>query len=308
MLEQPLIIDIKGNAVDDGPGIRSVVFFKGCPMDCIWCQNPESKKVAAELSWDRERCVACRTCIDACPEGAISPDNPFYINRARCTRCFQCLEVCPSQALTRVGHKMKVADIIREIIPYKPFFDTSGGGVTLSGGEPTFNMEFSSALLKELKKNEIHTVLETCGWFNLEKFKALILPYVDLIFMDVKLINPEEHRRYCGVSNKLILSNLLYLHEQSLSGRFILVPRTPLIPEMTDREDQIINLSLFYREHHISSAVMLPNNPIWLDKCAKLGKETPFDRSKPIGAFYDQEKKKKIIEQFSRYGITVTFG
>lgn len=308
MIKPPLIIDIKGNSLDDGPGIRSTIFFKGCPLNCVWCHNPESKKMTPELFWDSERCVGCGTCIGLCPENAISLDNPFHVDRDRCNLCFKCLEQCPAQALTRVGREMTVDEIVNKIVPYKPFFDTSGGGVTLSGGEPTINLRFASAVLKELKSEGIHTLIETCGWFNLEKFEALILPYTDAIYMDVKLIDPVEHKRYCGLSNKRILDNLLNLQQASRSGRFTLLPRTPLIPDITDREDQILRLAQFYKEHHFLTAAVLPNNPIWMEKCAKLGEEAPFDRSKPIGSFYDQERKDKVKEQFSRYGVTITFG
>jgi pyruvate formate lyase activating enzyme len=305
--EQPLILDIKGNALDDGPGIRSVVFFKGCPLDCAWCHNPESKKVNAELFWESQKCVNCGDCIQSCPAGAISQDNPFHIDRERCTLCFECLDICPAQALKRVGRKMTVDEIVRQIVPYKPFFNTSGGGVTLSGGEPTMHMQFASALLMALKKEGIHTILETCGLFNLNKFKDVMLPYIDEIYIDVKLIDPVEHKRYCGISNKTILSNLLHLHEESRSGVFKLLPRTPLIPDITDRDGQIRALVEFYKKNNISSASLLPNNPVWMDKCAKLGKEAPFDRSTPIGAFYDQERKTRVKEHFSRRGISITF-
>lgn len=307
-MKSPLIIDIKGNSLDDGPGIRSTIFFKGCPLNCVWCHNPESKKVTPELFWDSERCVGCGTCINLCPENAISLDNPFHVDRDRCTLCFKCLEQCPGQALTRVGREMTVDEIVNKIVPYKSFFDTSGGGVTLSGGEPTINMRFASAVLKKLKSEGIHTLVETCGWFDMEHFRNLMLPYVDVIYMDVKLIDPTEHKKYCGKSNERILSNLLHLYEEAGAGSFELLPRVPLIPEITDKEVQIQGLAEFFSKHHISSVALLPNNPIWIDKCSKLGQEIPFDRSKPIGSFYDQTRKDKVREQFSRYGITVILG
>lgn len=305
---RPLIVDIKGNSLDDGPGIRSVVFFKGCPLSCAWCQNPESKQAAAELSWDRERCIGCGTCISTCLQGAVSADNPFFVDRNSCTFCFECVEPCPSQALTRVGLEMNMGEIAAKVLRYKPFFETSGGGVTLSGGEPTLNMGFASTLLKYLKDQGIHTILETCGWFDIAEFEKLMLPYIDAIYMDIKVMDPAEHRLYCGVSNELILRNLVHLHERSKSGAFTLLPRTPLIPGFTDSEEQINRLASFYKEQHLSNAVLLPNNPVWFDKCAKLGKKDPFDRSGPLGMFYDEEKKTRIKEQFSQYEIAVIFG
>ncbi len=305
--EQPLIIDIKGNSLDDGPGIRSVVFFKGCPLDCVWCHNPESKNSGAELFWEKEKCIGCSDCVQACPAGAISQENPFHIDRENCNLCFECLEICPAKALKCIGRKLSVEEIVRQIVPYKSFFSTSGGGVTLSGGEPTMYMQFASALLTELKKETIHTILQTCGLFNMNEFKEMMLPYLDEIYIDIKLIDPVEHRRYCGVSNKNIISNFLYLHEKSRSGAFKLLPRTPLIPDITDGDKQIRELADFYKRNNISRASLLPNNPVWMDKCEKLGKEAPFDRSTPIGSFYDQERKTRIKKHFSSYGIQVTF-
>lgn len=304
----PLIIDIKGNALDDGPGIRSVVFFKGCPLRCVWCQNPESVSASAEISWDREKCLGCGACINACPAGAISEENPFHIDRKICDHCFTCLEECPSKALTRIGEEMTVEAVAAKLLAYKPFFDISGGGVTLSGGEPTFYMAFASALLKKLKNSGIHTLVETCGFFDPDEFKALMLPYCNMIFMDVKLIDPAGHKKYCGVTNELILDNLITLHELSKSGRFTIIPRTPLIPGITDTDGRLTELALFYRGHGMTSAVMLPNNPIWMEKCAKLGKDAPSGFSSLLGAFYDEERKNEIKEFFARYGVAVTFG
>ncbi len=129
--ERDLILEIKGNSLDDGPGIRTVVFFKGCPLNCVWCHNPESKKKAIELSWDSKECIGCKSCIEVCRANAISVKNPYYIDRSKCTLCFECVDVCPSGALSRVGKYMTVNEIMKEILKDKPFFITSGGGVTL---------------------------------------------------------------------------------------------------------------------------------------------------------------------------------
>jgi pyruvate formate lyase activating enzyme len=308
MPKGPLIIDIKGNALDDGPGIRSVVFFKGCPLDCVWCQNPESKRATAELSWDREECVECGTCITFCPEEAISREHPFFVDRERCSLCFVCVEECPSGALSRIGSDVTVDEVVRKIVRYKPFFDTSGGGATLSGGEPTLYMQFASTLLKKLKAEGIHTLVETCGLFDLEKFESLILPFVDAIYMDVKVIDPIEHRRLCGASNERILHNLIRLHEASLSGQFTLLPRVPLIPGLTDGEAQIRALAAFFRDNRIPSVALLPNNPVWLEKPAKLGQETPFGDSHAIREFYSEPAKSRVMEQFSQHGVSAAFG
>ena len=305
---QPLIIDFKGNSYDDGPGIRSVVFFKGCPLDCLWCHNPESKKITAELWWDRAKCIDCGECTIICPEAAISRVNPFFIDRDFCTRCFKCVDVCPSKAMTRKGTEMSVEEIVSKVIKYKSFFDRSGGGVTLSGGEPTLHIDFISALLKRLKEEGIHTLLETAGMFDLEKFEELLLPYVDMIYYDIKFIDPLEHKRYCGVTNELILKNFLKLYEKSQSEEFVLLPRTPLIPGITDSENNIQDLAEFYNRHQIKQAVVLSNNPVWIQKFDKLGKMDLFDNEDLIRTFYDDDKKKKIKDYFSDQGIEMVFG
>ena len=304
----PLVVDIEGNSREDGPGIRSVVFFKGCPLDCLWCQNPESKKLAAELWWDREKCIGCGECIKVCPEGAISEVNPFFIGRNLCTLCFRCVEVCPSTALRRVGKEMTVEEIVREVVRYRPFFDISGGGVTLSGGEPTLSIEFTSALQKGFKKEGIHTLLETAGLFDFEEFESLLLPYLDMIYFDIKLIEPREHERYCGVDNERILENFVLLQAGSRTGHFELIPRTPLIPGITDREPNIQALANFYSQHRVRKTILLPNNPAWIQKLARLGRKDPFKSNDPIRKFYDQAKEKRIRESFLKHGIEVSFG
>jgi len=305
---QPLIIEVKGNSHDDGPGIRSVVFFKGCPLDCLWCQNPESKKIGPELWWDRKKCIDCGECIAVCPEGAISTDNPFYIDRILCTLCWDCVDVCPSKAMTRKGLEMNVEEIVGKVVRYKPFFDRSGGGVTLSGGEPTLFVEFTSTLLNRFKEEGIHTLLETAGLFDVETFESRILPFVDMIYYDIKLIDLLEHEGYCGVANDRILDNFILLHNKLQSGHVELLPRTPLIPGITDSEKNIHELAEFYTRHQVQKAVLLSNNPVWIQKLEKIGQKVTFDNIDPIRKFYDDEMKNEIKDYFSRQGVEVVFG
>ena len=193
-MKRPLIIDIKGHSLDDGPGIRSVVFIKGCPLRCSWCQNPESQRTTAELSWDREKCIKCGACAQICPEQAISGNNPFFIDRKACSLCFACVETCPAGALRQVGKAMTVDEIVANVLRYRSFFDTSGGGVTLSGGEPTMYMDFSAALLRRFKEEGLHTLLETCGHFDRDRFENLIFPWIDTIYMDIKIADRKKHQ------------------------------------------------------------------------------------------------------------------
>ena len=304
-MKQPLIIDLKGNSLDDGPGIRSVVFIKGCPLRCDWCQNPESQKAGPELIYFKEKCIGCGSCIEVCPEKAISPDNTYFVDRGLCTGCFKCTDVCPSRALRPVGKEMTVDEIVQEIIPYKSFFETSGGGVTLSGGEPTLFMEFSSELLRRLKGEGIHTLLETCGWFEMERFEELMLPWLDMIYMDIKIIDPDEHSRRCGVRNQMILKNFRHLSGLAAAGQVDLLPRTPLIPGVTDTGDRIRDLIGFYIEYGISKASLLGYNPIWIDKCGQLGLDSMPGPESEMRKFYDAEQMETVKSIFYGKGIRI---
>ena len=186
-----------------------------------------------------------------------------------------------------------------------PFFKNSGGGVTLSGGEPTLFIEFTSSLLRNFKELNIHTLIETCCWFDIDEFKSLVLPFVDTVYVDIKFIDPEEHRRWCGVGNDKILQNFLHLHQQSQTGDFELLPRTPLIPDITDTDANIYDIAKFYRENGVKTAAILKNNPLWFDKCEKLGVKTCFTDTSPARSLYDSEKVDRIKKTFTDEGIDI---
>jgi len=281
-MKTTLIIDVKGNSLDDGPGIRSVIFFKGCPLFCAWCHNPESKRSFAELSFDPHKCIACESCIGKCKVNALSRDNPFFVDRNTCNRCFACAAECPTGALSRIGREMTQDEIIEQALKDKPFFDTSGGGVTFSGGEPTLHMDFLSGLIRELKNSGVHTLIETCGYFNFDEFREAILPYTDMIYMDIKIIDPKTHKRYCGVDNNVILENFIKLHELSLSGGFEIIPRTPLIPGITDTEKNLAAIARFLQSHQVKDIRLLPNNPAWHEKCRSLGIPDEYAEDSPL--------------------------
>jgi pyruvate formate lyase activating enzyme len=302
-IRSPLILEIKGNSLDDGPGIRSVVFYKGCPLSCVWCHNPESKKASVEISFEPKVCIDCGSCRDICPEGALSKENPFYINRSKCTLCFLCVDACPSGALDRVGKTMSVDDIIKKMLPDKPFFDTSGGGVTLSGGEPTLYMDFTSQLLKSLQQSNIHTLLETCGFFDLDKFMDKIYPYLDTIYFDIKIMDSEAHKKYCGVPNEKILDNFTQLYQKaSLDGKIVLA-RTPLIPDITDTESNIRGIAAFLKSLNITEAALLAYNPLWHEKSDKVGVNDPYKNNKAMSSFTDNAVTEKCKAIFMEAGI-----
>jgi pyruvate formate lyase activating enzyme len=284
----PVILEIKGNSLDDGPGIRSVIFFKGCPLSCLWCHNPESKKAGIEISFDSRTCVGCNTCIKICPVAALSRDNPHFISRDLCTLCFKCADACPSGALAKVGAYMSVKEIVDVVIRDKPFYDTSGGGVTLSGGEPALFMEFISKLLRALKKNGIHTLLETCGLFDFDSFKRTVYPHLDMIYYDIKIFDNNEHKRYCGASNNRIIENFTKLLPLAKKDGKILIPRTPLVPGVTDSDTNISAIADFLKGLDVHKAAILPYNPLWHEKNAKIGADDPFAGKKSMRSFMDK--------------------
>lgn len=300
---QPLILDIKGNSLDDGPGIRTVIFFKGCPLNCVWCHNPESKKSVVELSFDGRKCIACNTCLETCQPGCLSRNNLYFIDRKKCTLCMACTKTCPSGALSQVGNTMKIEDIVEVVLKDKPFFKTSGGGVTLSGGEPTFNMEYSSNLMQALKAEGIHILVETCGLFNLRKFKELIYPYADIIYFDIKIMDPTLHKHYCGLSNEVILNNFCELNRDYQQGGIQVLPRTPLIPGITDTIENLSALVEFYRTQGVTKADLLSYNPLWHEKNTRIGIKNPLSAIDKMTQFADRKQEQECHRILAEAGI-----
>lgn len=244
------ILRLQKMSTEDGPGIRSTVFFKGCPLRCVWCHNPESISSTPEVHWVSARCIGCMGCLASCPEQALcSTAEGISIDRSKCTGCLSCTEACPSTALEAYGRPMIVDELVREIVKDRVFYEKSGGGATLSGGEPTLQSAFARALLKELKEQGIHTALDTCGQCQWDTLESL-LPFADLVLFDVKLIAPEPHKEYTGVTSTLILDNLLKLSEymEKTGSPKDLWIRTPVIPGYTANPVNIRAIGTFIRE------------------------------------------------------------
>lgn len=303
---QTLVIDIKGNSLDDGPGIRSVVFFKGCPLSCAWCHNPESRSRAVELSWDRSACVACGLCAASCASGAIVPSGDSRVDRSRCASCFSCAGACPSGALRAVGRAMTHEEIAERVLRDKPFYDASGGGVTLSGGEPTMHMEFVSQLARQLRRQGVHVLLETCGCFSLGAFTALLLPHLDAIYMDLKLIDAAEHRRWCGVDNRVVLENFAALAELARGGGFELTARTPLIPGITDTPENLGGIARFVGGLGMRTLHLLPNNPTWEGKSHAIGVDVRRGLDESLRRFLTSQEIATCRELVAAQGIAAT--
>jgi pyruvate formate lyase activating enzyme len=274
---RPLILEVKGNSLDDGPGIRTVIFFKGCPLSCIWCHNPESKRTGQEMSFDAKECVGCDTCLDICAEGALDRTDPAFIDRAVCTLCLRCVDACPSGALSPVGKYMEASEVIALVEKDLPFFRTSGGGATLSGGEPTLFMDYASELLRRLKELGVHTIVETCGHFDLAEFEEKMLSHIDAVYFDLKLRDPGEHKKHCGITNEVILDNFTRLLRSSLDGGTPLLPRIPLIPGITATQENLAAIAAFLKEKGAREVALLQYNPLWFEKSRKIGKPSPLE-------------------------------
>lgn len=304
-MKSPLVLDIKGNSLDDGPGIRSVIFFKGCPLSCFWCHNPESKKVQQEIVFEPGECISCDTCISVCPEQALSRANPFFIDRNRCSLCFQCAANCPSGALRPAGSNRSMDDILAAVMKDKPFFDTSGGGVTFSGGEPTACMEFLSELARHLREKGVHTLIETCGLFDFQRFTETVYPYLDTIYMDIKLMDNEAHRRHCGVGNTIILENFRKLFRLYREGGIEILPRIPLIPEITDTKSNLLAALGFLKDCGVEQVSLLPYHPLWQEKNSAIGIENQLGMENHMTKFLAREQIEACRSLFVKQGIAV---
>lgn len=270
-----LIFDIKRDCSEDGPGIRTTVFFKGCPLACVWCHNPEGISPEPAISFSAERCDpdACGgyACLDVCPlkVPGINPENKkIQIDHDACNRCDKCFDVCTPNALEPVGSWWTVKELIEKVLIDKKFFTSTGGGVTLSGGEPTLQMEFLHHFLVALKQENINTGLETSGMFPLKQFQTYILPYLDFIYFDLKLIHPEESRKFTGRSNEQIVGNFLFLNTDAAVP---VIARIPLIPGITATENNLNGISQFLQKLGITACALMPYNPLWQDKAVKNG-------------------------------------
>jgi pyruvate formate lyase activating enzyme len=270
------ILHLQRLSTEDGPGIRTTVFFKGCPLHCAWCHNPESISRQMQTQWFAVRCIGCKTCVEACPNGCLTlTETGMHIDRERCQACGTCAEVCPSGAMEALGRTVSVDELLVELLKDKAYYEKSGGGVTLSGGEPTFQPEFAEALLRGLKEQGISTALDTCGLTSQHTLDRL-LPHTDLVLFDLKLIDDAQHRKYTGQSNGRILENLLYIRDyiQQKKRSIDLWIRTPLIPGATDSEENLLGIGRYLVEHldgTVSRWELCAFNNLCRDQYTRLG-------------------------------------
>jgi len=292
----PLVTALKRNSLDDGPGIRTTVFFKGCPLSCVWCQNPEAKSPRQEIVYEAGNCTGCTRCMGVCANKAVSirPDGAYPVDRQKCSLCGMCTNACRSQALRFAGTAYNVEALVEKLLLDAVFYKNSNGGVTFSGGEPALYPDYLSALAQKLKGRDIHLCLETCGFFDYRQFEKMLLPYLDLIYFDLKLFDREKHKEHCGACNDAILNNF----ESLLRGRRVKVlPRVPLVPGITTERDNLIAIREFLRKCGVEEIGLLPYNPLWLSKLAGMGAGAKYSRREWMNSG-EKDRVKEIFKDF----------
>ncbi len=295
--------DIKRFALHDGPGVRTTVFFKGCRMRCPWCCNPESQRPRPEIAWLQDRCLGCDRCRESCPVGAVTLENGARrIDPELCDLCGACLAACPSGALNQVGRRVAVQQVLDEVMRDSVFYQRSGGGLTLSGGEPASQPAFAGELLRRYKEQEygLHTAIETAGHVAWAELQSL-LANTDLVFYDLKIMDPQAHRRATGVDNGLILENA-----RRVAGSHVpMVIRLPVIPGYTDDEENVAAIAAFVAGlGAVRQIDLLPYHRLGEPKYARLGRGYPLSGTHQLDAW----QLERLAQVVSQHGLTVQIG
>lgn len=290
--EKGIVFNMQRFSVNDGPGIRTIVFLQGCPLSCRWCSNPESQSKSKQIMFNAKNCVGCGKCKTICKRGAIDFNLPYRINRDKCVNCGACAENCYPGALVMSGKEMTVGEVIEELKKESINFRRSNGGVTLSGGEPLLQHRFAAELLKACKSMGWHTAIETTVYASEEVIDEVI-PWVDLVLMDIKNIDANKHLKYTGVSNELILKNALKIAK---SGTQIIV-RVPVIPGFNADEKSIYDIAQFAKKlETVNEVHLLPYHKLGVNKYACIGRKYKIDDKVVPPKEEIMEKFKTIVE------------
>jgi len=293
-----IVFDVQSFAIYDGPGIRTAVFFKGCPLRCAWCQNPESQRREPEMGYFRDRCQGCGTCVEVCPNQALRLTHEGVIrHRERCVSCGKCAEACPEKVMERIGNEMSPQEMLNIVSKDRPFFESSGGGVTITGGEPTLQADYLVEVLDRLRNAGLHTALETCGFFKEELVDRLV-PLVDLFLYDLKHTDPALHKQFTGVDTQRIARNFIsILHKKGQEG---LVARVPLVPGFnTDSGSMQGIIDFLKRAGYTGPVHLMPYNTLTRTKYEKIGRPESY---RNMGSL-DEEDLQRISTQVKQNGF-----
>ncbi len=295
------VFNIERFATRDGPGIRTTVFLKGCPLKCLWCANPESMRPTPQLMYLEQLCQRCYRCVAVCPSKAttVNPEGAIEIDRSLCETCGKCADACPAKAREISGKLMTVEEVLEEVKKDSLFYQNSGGGVTASGGEPTHQPEFLGHLFRRCEQSAIHTCLDTCGFVRTEVLQS-VLEHTNLLLYDIKHMDPVKHKELTGVDNRLILENARMVAAQ---GKPMII-RVPLIPEHNDSEENIKALAGFMTELGLTRIDLLPYHALGKTKYDRLGTEYKLGDLKP----YDSNQVEEIKTLLESHGLEVGVG